>query len=276
MDLLWGRRPKPTRGPRAALTLEAVVQAAIDLADREGLDALSMRRVADALGVGTMTLYTHVPGKGELLDLMLDTVYRECTDEHAVDASARGGWRAAMEAGARIQWALHERHPWTLYIASSRAVLGPNELTSYEAALARVADLGLPARDAVAMADSLSMYVRGAARDAVEARGAEVATGKTEDDWWQEREPTLEEVLDPERFPTIVRLGANGGFDVPPDTANYNERFVRDDFEFGLQRMLDGFQSHVARLAALTGRPRAPRRSRQAPPGGTPSASGAA
>ena len=137
MDLLWGRRPKPTRGPTATLTVEAIVRAAIDLADRDGLDALSMRRVADVLGVGTMTLYTHVPGKGELLDLMLDTVYGEIADEPAPSVVGDGaaGWRAALESGARRQWALHERHPWTLYIASSRAVLGPNELTAYEGAL---------------------------------------------------------------------------------------------------------------------------------------------
>jgi AcrR family transcriptional regulator len=254
MDLLWGRRPKPTRGPTATLTVEAIVRAATDLADRDGLDALSMRRVADVLGVGTMTLYTHVPGKGELLDLMLDTVYGEIADEPAPSAAGGGaadggaaGWRAALESGARRQWALHERHPWTLYIASSRAVLGPNELTSYEAALSRVADLGLIARDAVAMADSLAMFVRGAARDAVEARGAAVVTGTSEEDWWREREPILEEVLDPERFPTTIRLGAEGGFSVPDDAPNYNERFVLDDFEFGLQRLLDGFEAHVER-----------------------------
>ena len=99
----------------------------------------------------------------------------------------------------------------------------------------------------MAVADSLSMFVRGAARDAVEAQGAARATGKSEEDWWREREPILEEVLDPERFPTIVRLGGRGGFDVPADTPNYNVRFVLDDFEFGLQRLLDGFEAYVER-----------------------------
>ena len=93
------------------------------------------------------------------------------------------------------------------------------------------------------------MFVRGAARDAVEAAGAEAGTGKSEDEWWRERDPILDEVLTPERFPTLMRLGADGGFDVPPDTENYNVRFVLDDFEFGLQRLLDGIESYVGRPA---------------------------
>jgi AcrR family transcriptional regulator len=252
MDLLWGRRPKPTRGPKASLTVDAIVGTAIDLADRQGLDALSMRRVADALGVGTMTLYTHVPGKGELLDLMLDAVYGEAEPAGTAETpdGPAAGWRAALEAGARRQWALHERHPWTLYVASTRAVLGPNALAAYEAALAPVAELGLPAREAVALADSLSMLVRGAARDAAEAIGATQATGQSEDDWWREREPLLGEVFDAEWFPTLARLGAAGGFDVPSDSPTYFHRFAVDDFEFGLQRLLDGFEAYVARHAS--------------------------
>ena len=74
LELLWGTREPATRGPKAELSLERIVDAAVALADREGLGALSMRRVATELGVGTMSLYRHVPGKGELLDLMLDRV----------------------------------------------------------------------------------------------------------------------------------------------------------------------------------------------------------
>ena len=249
MALLWGLGKKPTRGPKPTLTLDRIVHAAIEVADRDGLGSLSMRRVAEVLGVAPMNLYTQVPGKGELLDLMLDTVYAECADEPSDGDRRPAGWRAALETGARSQWALDERHPWTLSIASGRAVLGPNELRSYEAALANVADLGLPAREAVAIADSLSTYVRGAARDAAEARGATGVTGKSDEDWWNERAPILEEVLDPERFPTLMRLSGGGGFSVPDDTEDYNVRFVLDDFEFGLQRLLDGFEAHVRRHA---------------------------
>lgn len=247
MALLWGLREGPRRGPRPGLSLDAIVAAAIGLADGDGLEAVSMRRVADALRVGTMTLYTYVPGKGELLDLMLDRVYGERSGAELDGAG--DDWRAALEAAARAQWALHERHPWTLSIATGRSVLGPNEVANYEAVLARVERLGLPARETVAMVDALSMFVRGAARDAAEARGAADATGISEIQWWQEREAILTEVMTAERFPTLARLAEAGGFDVPPDTADYNLRFAIDDFEFGLARLLDGFEVEVARRA---------------------------
>ena len=245
MDLLWGRSQPATRGPKAALDLETVVRAGIELADSEGLEALSMRRVADRLGMGTMSLYTYVPGKAELLDLMVDTVYGEGADKLA--AVPAGDLRERLEALARHQWAFFQGHPWTLSIASGRSVLGPNEAESYERALSAVADLGIPARDAVAIVDAVSMFVRGAARDAGEAAGAEAATGKSEYEWWTERDAILSEVMTPERFPTLSRLAADGGFDVPPDTQNYNVRFIVDDFEFGLQRLLDGIEGYVGR-----------------------------
>jgi AcrR family transcriptional regulator len=245
MSLLWGRPQPGKRGPKAALELESVVRAAIELADEQGLDAVSMRRVAERLELGTMSLYTYVPGKGELLDLMVDTVYGERADEMAADPNS--GLRERLEALAVGEWAFYQRHPWTLSIASGRSVLGPNEADGYERALSVVADLGLPARDAVAIVDAVSMFVRGAARDAAEAARAEEVTGTTEYEWWTEREAQLTEFMSPERFPTLTALGAAGGFDVPPDTENYNVRFIVDDFEFGLQRLLDGIEAHVGR-----------------------------
>jgi AcrR family transcriptional regulator len=245
MDLLWGRSQPASRGPKAALDLKTIIRAAIELADSEGLDAVTMRRVAERIEMGTMSLYTYVPGKAELLDLMVDAVYGEDVDH--VDVAADSGLRTRLEALAREQWAFYDRHPWALSIASGRSVLGPNEAESYARALSTVADLGIPARDAVAIVDAISMFVRGAARDAAEAAGAEAATGKTEVEWWTERDAYLNEVMTPERFPTLTRLGADGGFDVPPDTENYNVRFILDDFEFGLQRLLDGIEGYVGR-----------------------------
>jgi AcrR family transcriptional regulator len=243
MELLWGRAQRGTRGPKQGTDLDAIVGAAIDLADADGLAAVSMRRVAERLGIGTMSLYTYVPGKAELLDLMLETVYAERQDDHPEPGATV---RVQLEALARGQWAFHQRHPWTLQIATGRSVLGPNETQGYESALSVVADLGLAARDAVAIIDTISLYVRGAARDAAEAAGAEQATGMTELEWWTERDEILTEKMADGRFPTLERLGAAGGFDVPEGTENYNVQFIVDDFEFGLQRMLDGIESYVA------------------------------
>ena len=258
MELMWRGATRASRGPKAALELNAVVRAAIELADAEGLEAVSMRRVAERLEMGTMSVYTYVPGKGELLDLMLDTVYGELHGD--APAAARVGWRERLEALARDQWAFYKRHPWTLSIASGRSVLGPNEVESYERSLSIVVDLGLPAREVVAVVDAVSMFVRGAARDAGEAAGAERATGKTEAEWWSERDKLLTELMADRDLPTLGRLDAEGGFDVPPDTPNYNLRFIVDDFEFGLQRMLDGIERYVdAAAGRSTVRSRRPR-----------------
>ena len=102
LELLWGARRTPTRGPKPGLSVERIVYAAIELADAEGLAALSMRRVAERLGVGTMSLYTYVPGKAELLDVMVDTVYGELSTQDGDEAD----WRARVEQVARANWAL--------------------------------------------------------------------------------------------------------------------------------------------------------------------------
>ena len=96
LQLLWGRRERNERGPKRGLTVERIVTAAIELADAEGLDAASMRRVADRLGVGAMSLYRYVPGKTELLELMLDTIHGEDRAE-----APTGNWREQLAWLAR-------------------------------------------------------------------------------------------------------------------------------------------------------------------------------
>ena len=109
--LLWEPPVEPTRGPKAALSLSRVVEAAIKVADAEGLDALTMRRVAETLGFTTMSLYRHVPGKDELLDLMVDAVWGETEPPRG-----RPGGQG-LEFFARQMWAMYRAHPW---IAAAR------------------------------------------------------------------------------------------------------------------------------------------------------------
>ncbi len=130
MALLWGRHPSPSRGPRPGLDVPTIVRAAITLADSDGLEGLSLRKIADELGCSAMTIYTYVHGKAELLDLMLDAVLGE------IDvAPKKGSWRSREEAFARDLAAHYERHSWVLQVSYARALLGPNELAVYEAHL---------------------------------------------------------------------------------------------------------------------------------------------
>jgi AcrR family transcriptional regulator len=233
-ELLWGaREPRAGRG-RPGLSLERIVRAATELADAEGVAALSMRRIAERLGFTTMSLYRHVPGKAELLDLMRDALLGEVARP---DGDA-GGWRAGLEAWAREGWALHRRHPWLVQVAGSRRVPGPNAVAGYEHALRLVSGTGLRPAEVVAVVGLVGGFVESAARQAAETSRTERRSGVTEEEWWGAR-GSLFDRLGP--YPTIGHLWESGGYDQP-----------EDPFEFGLQRVLDG----VATLVELRGETR--------------------
>lgn len=241
LPLLWRDQKRPTRGPRPGLSVDRVVAAAIELADVEGLEALSMRRVAERLGVGTMSLYTYVPGKAELLDLMLDTVLAE----EARPDGAAGGWRAGLERRAREDWALYHRHPWILQITPSRALLGPNETDLFEATMRVVDGIGLGGAEMVLVVSLVAEYTRGAAQTAVGAAQAERRTGISDEEWWKAREPLFDKYFDPGRYPTLTRVAESGAFEQPAGDDQYTVAVARESFEFGLPRVLDGIEAFV-------------------------------
>ncbi|HEX7744797.1 MAG TPA: TetR/AcrR family transcriptional regulator [Micromonosporaceae bacterium] len=241
MALLWRTSERVSRKGRPELNVDRIVRAAIEVADAEGLGALSMRRVAEALGVGTMSLYTYVPGKAELIDVMLDTVY----GEPARPLEVPGGWRARLELVARENWALYRRHPWLLQVAAtSRPPLGPNLIARYDYELRAVDGVGLTDVEMDSVVTLIGGFVHGAARGAVEAGQVARQTGVSDEQWWYATAPYLERVLDARRVPVAARVGAaagqwhGGAYD--PDHA----------FEFGLQRVLDGVEALVRRRAA--------------------------
>lgn len=233
MELLWGVQGRAKRGPKPKLTLAQITRAAIAIADAEGLDALSMRRVGDSLGVTAMSLYSYVPGKAELLDLMLDTVYAEFTE------TPSGKWRERLEHVARENWALYLRHPWLLQVATARPVLGPNTIAKYDHELRAVDGIGLSDIDMDLVITAVGSYVHGAVRTAVETAQAAQQTGKTDLQWWEELAPLLEKVFDPERHPVATRVGAAAGeeYNAPGDPLR--------TFNFGLRLLLDGIESHL-------------------------------
>lgn len=233
IELLWGLNERSKRGPKPKLTLAQITNAAIEIADAEGLDALSMRRVGDHLGVTAMSLYSYVPGKAELLDLMLDTVYAEFTDPPAES------WRERLEHVARQNWAMYLRHQWLLQVAVARPVLGPNTIAKYDHELRAVDGIGLQDIDMDLVITAVGNYVHGAVRAAIEAAQAVQQTGKTDAQWWEEHAPLLEKVFDTERYPTATRVGAAAGeeYNAPGDPLRA--------FEFGLRLLLDGIEAHL-------------------------------
>jgi AcrR family transcriptional regulator len=258
LPLLWRDQKRPTRGPRPGLTVDRIVAVAIELADAEGLGALSMRRVAERLGVGTMSLYTYVPGKAELLDVMLDTVLAEVARPDGAQ-----GWRAGLELRAREDWALFHRHPWILQISPARALLGPNETELFEATLSTVAGTGLSGAEMVLVVSLVAEYTRGAAQRAVGAAQAGRRTGISDEQWWEARAPLFDKYFDPSRYPTVTRVAESGAFEQPTEGVDYTVARARESFEFGLPRVLDGIEAFIGGRSA--GRPT---RARSRPPAG--------
>lgn len=238
MELLWGTSERPKRGPKPRLSVERIAAAAIGIADREGLAALSMRRVADEVGVTAMSLYTYVPSKAELVDVMLDTVLGELPLDDA--DSAGGGWRVELEHLARRNRDAYLRHPWLLQVATGRPVLGPNLIAKYDHELRAVDGIGLTDVEMDLVVGLVGDYVHGAVRGQIEAATAQQRTGLTDDEWWAQWAPLLEKVFDAERYPVAARVGAASGaeYNAPADPAR--------SFEFGLARVLDGIEAFVA------------------------------
>jgi AcrR family transcriptional regulator len=231
LKLLWGTRERAAKGPKPTLTVPRIVEAAIALADSDGLEAVSMRRVADRLNVGAMSLYRYVPGKAELLELMLDTIHAE----HALEFS--GPWRTRLERLARETRAMIQRHPWMLQITvGQRPPLGPNILAVFDAHLRALKESGLTPPETIAAVELIGSYVYGATRANVEAKQVEEQSGISDEDWWGDRMSFWEEYFDPERFPAISVMWDEGGYENP-----------LDPFEFGLERVLDGIEALLER-----------------------------
>jgi AcrR family transcriptional regulator len=231
LALLWrDAAAVPRRGPQRALSLDQVVHTAITVADEGDVEALTVRRVAQALGVPPMTLYTYVPGKAELLDLMLDAVYAAMPG-----TDTRGQpWRRRLTVVAQENRAMFTAHPWTVGVCTLRPPLGPGALAKYERELSTLDGLGLTD---VQMDDCLThllMFVQASARTAAEAQAVRRATARTDEQWWAQVGPVLGRVLDPTAYPLATRVGTAAG------TAHGSAHDPAHSYEFGLQRLLDG------------------------------------
>jgi len=220
MALLWrtSETSAVRRGPRSSLDLVRITGAAVRVADSDGLAAVSMRRVAGELGVPVMTLYSHVPGKRELLDLMLDATLGELyPDEQAPTA---GNWRARVEAVARANRLFFLRHPWALSVG--RPPPGPNRVRKYELELRAIDGMGL----SEVQMDLLLTLIFGFVRSAVADSPGTAAVGEPV-------ETAVSHEVDADRFPTAARVAR--AVAARPDAVDPDR-----SFEFGLERLLDG------------------------------------
>ncbi|WP_329080163.1 TetR/AcrR family transcriptional regulator [Streptosporangium sp. NBC_01469] len=247
MALLWRTtRSKETRpGPKPGLSVDLIVDTAVAIADEEGMAALSMRAVGERLGRTAMALYTYVPSKSELVDLMYDRALAELSARHDLEA----GWRAAVTSWAEETWEFYVRHPWVLQVSQARPVLGPNEYVMIEEAMRILRETGLEAGVLRHVAGTLFCFVRGAAQTVAESRQAPAVTGVSDEEWWYARSALLAEVAPDfcERFPTLTWLDGEGAYQSQDETVPYLEQEGRDTFTVGLAVLLDGIEATVTR-----------------------------
>lgn len=239
LRLLWEGLPESERGPKPKLSLDQIVQAGITLADSAGLEALSMRRLAQKLGVGTMSLYRYVPSKTELLNLMLDAVMGP--DPHQ-KASSQAGWRRFLEATAWGDRKLYLAHPWVLQANWTRPVVGPNSMAEMELILTEIRHLPLTDQQKMAVVAALDSFVMGAVRQELLWQNAAAESGMTDHEFWMHQVPTMERAMASGRFPTMAGLAQdtfNGSWDAT--------------FAAGLGLLLDGLESRIGDLASEAG-----------------------
>ncbi|MEV7551660.1 TetR/AcrR family transcriptional regulator C-terminal domain-containing protein [Amycolatopsis sp. NPDC089917] len=225
--VVWERPEPPSRPALAPLSRERIVQAAIRLADADGLDAVSLRKVATALDVGPMRLYGYIEGKEELLDLMVDATHAE------IRASGEG-WREVLRSHAEAMRRAVRRHEWLADLLGGRPQLGPEALATSESVMSGLDDIGVD--EIMPLVSAINAYTIGAVRREIAERRAERATGMDEKHWQAELGPYLTRSFATGKLPALAK--------VVHDAVHLD---ADETFRIGLDCLLDGIEARISR-----------------------------
>lgn len=229
LDILWGKRDRGQRGPKPGLTLDAIVDAAVALADARGLEAVSMAAVAKRVGFTTMSLYRYVANKDELLQLMWN-------------ASAQGaeslvlagdGWRERLRDWSIIQRDMLDHHPWITQMPMASPPMAPNSLAFVELGMQAMDDTGLTDAEKIRAIGLLSSYTLSEARMAYDARRTAAAFPNQQPGSFEE---TLRLLVDETTYPCLHRLAWSTRGERPDE---------RTEFLRGIDCILDGIQALI-------------------------------
>lgn len=225
--LIWERLLQQATTPQPTLSRAQIVATALQLADKEGLSAITMRRIADVLNSAPMSLYRHIFRKEDLLDLMLDAVFGEID----LPAQPSGDWRADLRYQAQATRLVLKRHPWVMTLLTDRPTIGPNYLQWFDRSLALVAHLGLDIATMTKMVNVLHGYVIGVVTYEVAEEENTRRSGFSETDkrTYATASPYLQQIIASGRYPYFARFFNEG---ISPDP--------EQDFAFGLNCLLAG------------------------------------
>jgi AcrR family transcriptional regulator len=232
-NLIWERAEPVKRPTPAPLSRDQIVRTAIAIADSQGLEAVSLRKVGAALGAGPMRLYGYMTTKSDLLDLMVDVVYGEMVPA----SSPAGNWRDVIRAIAYDTRQAAQKHEWFVDLLGGRPHQGPNALLHLEASLAAFAnDPGFGDIDLVLQAvKTVNAYVIGTIQSELREVRAERESGLNKTEWQEATGPYLFRMIETGRFATIARVVQEANHP-SPDIA----------FEQGLNYVLDGIAAQLA------------------------------
>ena len=213
------------KGARAPWTREQLLRAAIDLADKRGIEALSMRSLSKELGGGTMSLYNHIANKDDLLDAMIDSVFRE------IDLPDRARpWRDVMAHRARSMREAMARHPWAIGLMESRQTPGPATLQHHDAVIGCLLNAGFPLPLAAHAFAALDSFIYGFALQ-------ERSLGFGTPEETSELAKAFLQQFPTEKYPHLAKLTLEHVLQPGYDYG--------DEYEFGLCLILDGLERRV-------------------------------
>lgn len=233
LQMLWGQEPPGRRGPKPSLTLTEIGAAAVAIADAEGLDAVSMKSVAAAVGFTTMSLYRYVDSKDELHFVMLDEAY----GPPDVVYRAEDDWRHRVTSWATRVAEQRLAHPWSVTVAQPSPPLTPNVIGWTEAGLEALASTPLTYQQRL----SVMLAVDGWGQNHVRQSAQMGLVGPVDPDGPQGAYlQYIVQLIDPEAFPNLAAAG-------PAALDDDTDDFYREEFERGLQLLLDGTAALISR-----------------------------
>lgn len=232
--VIWARPERATKGPAPSLSRAQIAATAIALADVEGIEAVSMRRLAGELGVAATSLYGYVERKDELYDLMIDAV----EGEDGGLPAATGDWRTDVRAFAHRLHVLIQRHPWIATLAPGLSTMGPNSLARAEGILTALNGLGLDIDAMMTIIDTIDSYVRGHAISQLAEQEARRRSGLDVQQWMQTQAAYVQTIIDSGDYPMLTTVIRDAATPHDPDRA-------QQAFRAGLEQILDGLTANL-------------------------------
>jgi AcrR family transcriptional regulator len=232
---IWMRPERPARGPKPAYSRAQITEAAIRIADAEGLEAATMRRIAAEIGAGAMSLYRYVPSRDDLIELMADRLQGEID----VTGLPSGDWRADLTRyadGLRAMWL---RHPWLITVHRALPSYGPNQLLLIERVMGAL-DAHVSIDENLSLMTMLNSYIEGVVREEISSAEEVRRSGLGESEWMARSYPRIQQLANSGEYPIFTKIV----------TQARQPRLSRDDqFRYGLERVLDFIAAALPRAA---------------------------